>query len=598
MINLFKTAFIGVACIYLSCCSIKDTADFAAHPNVILILTDDQGYGDLSLHGNDSLRTPNLDFLGSAGARFETFYVSPVCAPTRASLLTGRYHLRTGTYWVTRGAENMNPEETTIAEIFSENGYRTGCFGKWHNGAHFPYTPRAQGFDEFIGFKAGHWSNYFNTELEENGDTLHTSGYITDVLTDKALAFIEENRENPFFCYIPYNAPHTPYQVPDAFFGRIMDRLEIDDTVTRTRRSTILGMCENIDMNVGRIIQGIEDLGLTEQTIFIFMTDNGPNGDRYNGHMRGKKGSVHEGGVRVPCFFYWKGKIEGGKSIDGMAAHIDILPTLVNLCELSFSPDKLLDGTDLSGFLLHDTENTIPERKIYHHQNHGSSLKRFPGAIRNPQYRFVITGEDQYSLFDMINDPGEKINIAEQHPGLSRDLYADYINWFNEVTVGIGTKRIIPVGYPESPVTYLPAHEAVINAGLSYKANINGWAHDWIVDWDQKEDTVSWHIEVVDPGEFEFVLQYNATPEAVGSVFQLTADGQSIRHALTRPFNSEIYPHHDRLVRQVEAFEKAWAYETLGKMQLEKGNYRISLNSPEMQSEEIAELKGVIVKRL
>jgi arylsulfatase A-like enzyme len=573
-------------------------AGVASKPNVILILTDDQGYGDLSLHGNDSLNTPHLDFLGTHGVRFDRFYVSPVCAPTRASLLTGRYHLRTGVYWVTRGAENMNPDEKTIAEVFKHNGYITGCFGKWHNGAHYPFTPNAQGFDEFVGFKAGHWSNYFDTVLDDNQDTLHTEGYITNVLTAKALEFIQKNRRNPFFCYIPYNAPHTPYQVPDEYFDRFIDKLHIDDSITNVRRATIYGMCENIDDNVGQLMNELDRMGLADKTIIVFLTDNGPNGNRYNGNMRGKKGSVHEGGVRVPCFFYWKNKIEGGRKIFGLAAHIDVLPTLVNLCQLDFTPEKPLDGIDLSSFLLDEKNNRVPDRKIYNHQNQGSHLIMYPGAIRTPRYRFVTTGDHRYSLYDMIEDPGETKDISESNPALSASLYTDYVNWFNEVKATASTEREIPIGYKESPEVYLPAHEAYINQGLTYEANANGWAHDWIIDWDQTGDTISWNIQVVRPGEFEFQIQYNMKPSDVGSEITLETDGQNINHQLTQPFYSAIHPYYDRSVREVEAFEKDWGIESLGKLKLVKGDYRLKLFSPRIASGQVAEVKGLIVKKL
>ncbi len=583
--------------ILLACCRKKDDR-MSTKPNVILILTDDQGYGDLSIHGNDSLSTPHIDFLATHGAQFDRFYVSPVCAPTRASLLTGRYHLRTGVYWVTRGAENMNPDEKTIAEVFKENGYITGCFGKWHNGAHYPYTPNAQGFDEFIGFKAGHWSNYFDTVLDCNNDTLHTKGYITDVLTEKALEFIEKNRQSPFFCYIPYNAPHTPYQVPDHYFNRFIDKLQIKDPIANVKRSTIYGMCENIDENVGKLMDRLDQLSLADNTIVVFLTDNGPNGDRYNGNMRGKKGSVHEGGVRVPCFFYWKSRIDSGKKIYGLAAHIDILPTLIKLCNLDFNPEKQLDGLDLSPYLLDAQKNLIMERKIFTHQNQGSKLMLYPGAIRTPRYRFVTTGDHQYYLYDMKEDPGEKRDISKLNPGLAASFYDDYIDWFNEVKVQASTARKIPIGYKESPVTYLPAHEALITSGLSYEANVNGWAHDWIIDWDQPGDTICWHIQVVQSGEFEFRIQYNRESPGIGSEIRLSVGEQSINHQLSNPFYSAVFPHHDRLVRTVEAFEKDWGLETLGILKLEKGHYQLKLFAPRIASGEVAEMKGLIVKEL
>ncbi len=193
----------------------------AERPNILLILTDDQGWGDIASHGNERIDTPHLDALAASGARFERFFVSPLCAPTRAALLTGRYSLRSGVHGVTRGHETMRATEVTIAELFRDAGYATGCFGKWHNGRHFPNHPNGQGFDEFFGFCGGHWNNYFDTNLERNGEPVETQGFITDVLTDGAVDFIRRNRERSFLCYVPFNAPHFPPQVPDAVLRQV-----------------------------------------------------------------------------------------------------------------------------------------------------------------------------------------------------------------------------------------------------------------------------------------------------------------------------------------------------------------------------------------
>ena len=304
----------------------------ASRPNVLLIMTDDQGWGDVRSHGNDKIDTPVQDAFAAQAARFERFYVSPVCAPTRASLLTGRYHLRTGTAWVTRGLETMRCEEVTLAEILKQAGYATGCFGKWHNGAHYPHHPNGQGFDEFFGFCAGNWNNYFDTHLEHNGKSVTTGGFITDVLTDAAMAFIEEHKDRPFFCYVPYNAPHGPFQVPDRYFEKYKKR-GLDD-----KTAAVYGMVENVDDNLDRLLHKLDELKLTDNTIVLFLTDNGPNGKRYNGGMKGTKGSVDEGGVRVPLFIRWPGQINPGITVKPIAAHIDLLPTIVELCGVSM-PD-------------------------------------------------------------------------------------------------------------------------------------------------------------------------------------------------------------------------------------------------------------------
>jgi arylsulfatase A-like enzyme len=230
-------------------CNTNRQKSMVDHPNVVLILTDDQGWGDLSIHGNDKISTPAIDQMAANGAQFERFYVSPLCAPTRASLLTGRYALRTGTSWVSKGLENMNPEEVTIAEIFKDNGYATGCFGKWHNGAHYPQHPNQQGFDEFIGFCAGHWNNYFNTTLEHNGDPYPTQGYITDVLTDEAIRFIENNRDRNFSAIYHTMLPHGPFQVPDRYFDKYKS-MGLND-----KDASVLWHVRKCDDNVARSCQ-------------------------------------------------------------------------------------------------------------------------------------------------------------------------------------------------------------------------------------------------------------------------------------------------------------------------------------------------------
>ena len=223
-------------------------------PNVVLIIADDQAYGDLTVFDNPVAETPNLDKLAGEGFLAERFYVSPVCAPTRASVLTGRYYQRMGVTGVTRGRENMNLDEVTLANMLKEAGYSTGLFGKWHNGAHFPYHPLGRGFDQFVGFTSGHWSNYFDTVIEKNGSSFKVNGYLPDALTEESISFIRKSASQgkPFFCYISFPTPHTPLQVPDVYFDKYKAQ-GVDDF-----NATIYGMGENIDWNIGRLL---EELG-------------------------------------------------------------------------------------------------------------------------------------------------------------------------------------------------------------------------------------------------------------------------------------------------------------------------------------------------
>lgn len=267
----------------------------AAPPNVVIFLTDDQGWGDLSMNGNMNLSTPNIDSLATDGVSFDRFYVCPVCAPTRGEFLTGRYHPRGGVKGVSTGAERLDLDETTIADTFKEAGYATAAFGKWHNGTQYPYHPCARGFDEYYGMTSGHWGHYFSPILDHNGKIVRGNGYVINDLTDHAVEFIEENQSKPFFCYLPYNTPHSPFQVPDEDYKKFADaNLEMKnrdpgkEELDKTRAA--LAMCENIDKNVGRILKKLEDLKLTENTIVVYFTDNGPNTWRWNGGMKGKKG--------------------------------------------------------------------------------------------------------------------------------------------------------------------------------------------------------------------------------------------------------------------------------------------------------------------
>ncbi len=307
-----------------------------SQPNIVIILTDDQGWGDLSLNGNVNLLTPRIDSLACDGAQFDRFFVCPVCAPTRAEFLTGRYHPRGGVHGVTTGAERLNLDEKTIADAFKAAGYATAAFGKWHNGTQYPYHPNARGFDEFFGFCSGHWGLYFDPELEHNGRIVRGKGYITDDLTDHALGFIEQNRERPFFCYLACNTPHSPFQVPDRFYGKFKDapiQMRAQDPAKEELDKTrcVLAMCENIDWNVGRVLDKLDQMKLAENTIVIYFSDNGPNSWRWNGGMKGRKASTDEGGLRVPFVVRWPGRIDAGKRIPQIAGAIDLLPTLTAL---------------------------------------------------------------------------------------------------------------------------------------------------------------------------------------------------------------------------------------------------------------------------
>ncbi len=552
-------------------------------PNVVLILTDDQGWGDLSLHGNPVLETPQLDNLAKSGTELTHFYVSPLCAPSRASILTGRYHLNAGVLSVSKALEVMDSDETTIAELFKANGYRTGIFGKWHNGQHYPNRPHDQGFDEFLGFCAGHWSNYFNTNLEHNDKMVKTKGYISDVLTDAALKFMSMNKDEPFLCYIPYNAPHSPHQVPDKYFNKYKAKgLE-------NELASIYGMVENIDDNVGRILRYLKERKLEENTIVIFLSDNGPNGVRYNGMMKGIKGSVHEGGVRVPFFVRWKNNIPAGQTNETSAGHIDIFPTLRDLCNLKNIPGKPLAGVSLASLLLNDTASFDTHRRLYTHVNFMEVPAQMnSGGFRFDQYRFVYD-KDKPELYDILKDPEEKIDIALLKKDLTSQYLNNYKDWFAKATSGLQYNR--PVILSQLGVD-LPAFEATLSSGIKFKEG-HGWAHDWIEKWISTNDSIYWEIDCKNPGYYEVELDYLCKRKDIGSHIICSIGDENREVVIQNRSYSKQIPSPDRVPRK-EAYEmRGWEHLKIGTYHIGGGKQTIKLRASKIQNENVAEISSI-----
>lgn len=554
--------------------------------NVLLILTDDQGWGDISSHGNEILDTPNMDRIAKEGARFDRFYVSPVCAPTRASLLTGRYHLRTGVHGVTRGRESMRSEEVTLAEILKQNGYKTGCFGKWHNGAHFPFHPNGQGFDEFIGFCAGHWNNYFDTLLEHNGVEFRSQGYIADFLTDQAIHFITTNKNRPFFCYIPYNPPHSPFQVPDHYFNKYKNK-GLENTL-----ACVYAMCENLDDNIGRLLKTLDDLDLTEDTIVIFITDNGPNTDRYNGDMRGRKGSPHEGGSRVPCFIRWPLKISPGTVIKPIAAHIDVLPTLADLLGLPKADTLPLDGKSLVP-LINNPQAEWQNRKIF--GQWGNS-----GSVRTQQYRLVIKPSGT-QLFDMIDDPMEIKDVSKKHPELYNQLQRELQVWMNRARqIESAYPVAIEIGHEEHSQVVLPGHEALLyiahENGISYNGP-NGWANDWVTNWIDLDSYPYWWIDVKKKGEYQFFIDYICAQENIGVEFFIEIDNKILAGQINQAFNPDPVYSPDRVERK-EVYEKVWKTLDVGKMELNSVKAKLSIKVKNIPGNQAMDIKNLRIRKI
>ena len=454
---LFLTLVIGIA--HSQRLSAQDlptqsgTGTKATRPNVVLVMTDDQGYGDLGLHGNKHLVTPNIDHFGQDGIQFTRFYVSPVCAPTRASLMTGRYHYRTGVIHTSRGGAKMFGDEITIAEILTEAGYRTGIFGKWHLGDNYPMRPQDQGFSECLVHRSGGIgqtpdkpNSYFDSRLLHNGHEVNAKGYCTDVFFDAALKFIEQNKVQPFFAYVPLNAPHTPLEVSDELVKPYLDK-GLDETTAK-----VYAMVQNIDENFGRLLSKLGELKLRDNTLVIFLTDNGAQQKRFNGDLRGRKASVYEGGIRVPCFVQWPAQLEGRKKIDRIAAHIDLLPTIVEACAGSdfltpteSRPRNRLDGVSLLP-LLHGETDGQARRLLFFQCHRGLTPTHFQNAaVVSQDFKLVcspgtfsredfsLRAETKFELYNLAEDTAESKDVTQKNEKTLLKLQAEYIDWFRNV---------------------------------------------------------------------------------------------------------------------------------------------------------------------
>jgi len=476
-----------------------------ARPNVLLILCDDLGYGDLSCLGNPVVKTPHIDKLHGASARMTDFHVDPTCSPTRASLLTGRYSGRAGVWHTIMGRSILPRDEVTMSETFSGNGYRTGIFGKWHLGDNFPFRAQDRGFEESLVFGGGaignmpdHWDNdYFDDTYCRNGRWEKYSGYCQDVFFKAAMDFIGGTADRPFFCFLPTNIAHWPHNVAE-------DYVKPYRGVVPDRRATLYGMIANLDENIGRMLSFLREKGLEENTIVIFMSDNGTafgaEFDKegfvtggYNAGMRADKGTVYEGGHRVPCFFRWPaGRIIEGRDIPQLTAHIDLLPTLLRLCRLERREGGSMDGTSLDTLLTGRWADWRERTLVVHNQRVDDPIKWKECAVMTAGWR-LINGRE---LYDIAADTDQRRDVSAAHPEVVQTLRRDYERWWDDISGRFKDYVWIPVGTDgENPVK-LTSHD------------IHGQ-----VCWDQsqvKRNARSdgfWTIEVRREGAYEISVQ-------------------------------------------------------------------------------------------
>lgn len=561
-------------------------------PNIVVILSDDQGWGDLSVNGNTDLTTPNIDSLAKDGALLDRFYVCPVCAPTRSEFFTGRYFARTGVHGVSTGQERLNLDETTIAQAFKAAGYATGAFGKWHNGSQFPYHPNARGFDEYYGFTSGHWGGYFDAEIDHNGRIERGKGFMADDLTDHAMEFIEQHRDGSFFCYIPYNIPHSPMQVPGKFYKKfahaeIKQRSSEPDKEELDHTRAALAMCENLDWNVGRVLEKLKRLNLADNTIVIYFSDNGPNGWRWNGGMKGRKGSVDEGGVRVPFLIRWPGKIPAGTRIPQIAGAIDLFPTLCDLTGVSLPKTKPMDGRSLKPLLLGDKETNWPSREFISFQSGGKNRQV---SVRSQDFRLDPTG----ALFDMTADPGQKQNVATQHPDEMKRLTGIAQQFISEVAPVLASAqdRAYSVGY--APQTYLPARDGEPHGTIQRSGRAPNCSY--FTHWTSTNDSITWDIEVGEAAQYEAIVYYTCAPANVGTEVELGFAGKSLRTTITEAHDPPAYgKEQDRADRASESYVKDFKPLSLGVIELAKARGLLTLQAPKIIGNAAVEIRYVML---
>ena len=554
--------------LFFSLLSCNKTTD--NHPNIIIFLTDDQGWGDLSFHGNTNIQTPNIDNIAKNGVSFNRFYVSPVCSPTRAELLTGKYFVRSGVNGVTKGYERMNIEHELISDFLKNENYNTGLFGKWHNGSQPPYHPNNRGFNEFYGFTAGHWGDYFNPVLENNGKIVRGDGYIIDDITNKSISFME-NSDSPFFTLITYNTPHSPMQVPDSFFENIEVNLQgrYADKENKIKTQAALAMVENIDYNVGKVINSLKKNNKYENTIIIFFSDNGPNGNRWNLEMKERKGSTNEGGVRVPFFIQWPKKIKSGLVVEQITSVMDVFPSLIDL--MNFDSKNNFDGISFKKYLSNPTliDN---DRKIFSYWGQRISVR---------DNNFILDHND--SLYDLKNDLSQTKPVNNKFSSNYLSLKKSKDDWINDVISNYDNsqRRAFTVNYDESRYTHLPARDADFTGDLT-RSSIH--ANDsFIENWTSEEDYIYWNVNSLNSGMNKVSLYYTLPETSSGTQLTLEFMDNKIKKDIMIPHNPTLEGMKEDRIKRIESYTKDFKKITFGDLFFEKGESILKLKTSKLK---------------
>jgi arylsulfatase A-like enzyme len=474
--NRYIMAGLLVTAVGLACASEENTG--SKSPNVIIVITDDQGYGDLSCHGNPVLQTPAMDKLHEQSVRLTNFHVDPTCAPTRGALLTGKYSHRARVWHTIAGGNCMRASEATMADVFKASGYRTGCFGKWHLGASYPYRPIDRGFEEWVGEGDGgtgttaDWftNDRVNDRYIHNGEWEQYDGWAPDVFFDNAMDFMKDgDRSKPFFTYLATYIPHTPLTIPDkSWADKYRDKVKLNEAY-------FFACIEGVDRQIARLDEFLHKEGLADNTILIFMTDNGATGGKnvYNAGMRGNKGMVYDGGHRVPFFIRWPdGDLSHGSDVQTLTAHIDVLPMLIELCGLQAPVNPGFDGRSFKELLFNPAVATAERSLVVEKQRTLIPQKESNAAVLTQRWRLVYGKDGSRELYDMDSDPGQQNNVADRHPETVRTLETDFDNYWKHVTPGDREVARPIIGTPYETETLLHASDMYVESAAWNHAKV------------------------------------------------------------------------------------------------------------------------------
>ncbi|MCM8536229.1 MAG: arylsulfatase [Lentisphaeraceae bacterium] len=565
----------------------------ADRPNVIVILTDDQGWGDLSLTGNKDIETPHIDSIGKDGAVFENFYVAPVCSPTRAEFLTGRYSFRSGIWSTSEGGERIDLDEVTIADTFKKAGYNTAAFGKWHSGMQYPYHPNGRGFDEYYGFCSGHWGNYFDPILEHNGKIVKGKGFLVDDLTDRAMNYIEANQEKPFFVYLPYNTPHSPMQVPDRWWDKFKNKeLKMKYKASKNKGTDFvraaLAMCENIDWNVGRLLKKLDELKIADNTIILYFSDNGPNSSRWNGGMTGTKGSTDEGGVRSPLVMKWPAKIKKGTIVREITSGVDLLPSLAKMSSVPLMSKLDLDGVDFSGVATGEDKSGWPVDRVI--------LNGWKGrySLRSQKFRLDYKG----NLFDIENDRGQQKVVNDKFPNETKKMLSILGDFKKQVSKELPKKDLRPfvICHPDFVNTQVPARDGKAHGNVKRS---NRWPNcSFFTNWTSLNDKITFDAEVAESGEFEVEIYYTCPEDSVGSTFEVSCGKNRLEAKITEAHDPPLVGmKEDRVVRG-ESYVKDFKRKVIGTIKLDKGPATLTLKALNIPGKQVMDFRLMMLRRL